>query len=150
MLEGDEVLVITQISIPQIKSALKPLDLSIRRFNDVGLFARIREWLWVRWSYPEAMFGEDIVAKTITIDNENMGELVAEAINALELCLSDVECVIVGPRQAMEADYQHMLKCREFGIELASGSNGPQGILGIRAKIVPWYDGVLVVPRTRA
>ena len=140
---------ITQISIPQIKPVLRPQDPGIRRFSSVGIFARIKKWLWIRWSYPAEIFGEDVTVKVATIDSENMGRLVATAVNALKLDLNDIEYVIMGSKQAAVLDYQHMLKCQEFSIPMAPGGigYGRNSIMGIRVRVVPWYDGVLVVPR---
>lgn len=115
------------------------------------MLPRLKRWLWTRWSTAAILMDEIASIKVIQIEEEKVGQLVSKAINELDLSLNEVESVIVGPKEARLAEYQHMIHCQEFNLPMSEGNpmQGIGSIAGLRVKIIPWFSGVLIVPKTR-
>lgn len=115
-----------------------------REFSDTGWLRCIKRWLWQKWSKP--YFPDRAAYRIVEIQHDEVIPLICEAINSLS-CVNvwDIECVIVGPEQCRLA----MGEIRSGGYGFSVEVGADLHVYHVPVRVVPWFDGVLVVPKRR-
>jgi len=126
----------------QIKRLLPPVPFinGERQFSAKGLLQSVKRWLWERWSDPAV--ATPFILEVVEIEREYITTLVANALNKENLHPRDVERVILGPDQYCKFRADMAPLC--FDVEV--GFNCEYAIFAVSVQMVPWFDGVLVVP----
>ena len=112
-----------------------------------GMLDRLRRWLWKRWS-KQAI--EEVVSyKHVRVNDDSFRKLICDAMNKGHMYPKDIERIIVGPEQIGYA-VEEMHQAFEFLCDVSVASPLERiHIYGIRIQMVPWFDGVLLLPREK-
>lgn len=112
-----------------------------------GWLDRIRRWLWMRWAAPSGKI--EYAYKRVHLSDEQFRSLIASAINKLGYRFRDIDRIIVGPSQLGYA-VEEFHAAFSFVMPTADGDgHGQLHIYNIPIQMVPWFDGVLVVPKEK-
>jgi hypothetical protein len=111
-----------------------------------GYLDRLRRWLFLRWSKP---YQEMVTAsKVVRINDDSFRKIVCDAINKMRMYPKDVERIIVGPAQIGYAlEELHHSFC--FTCDVRWNDLHISQIFGIQVQVVPWFDGVLLLPKDK-
>ncbi|KKL62987.1 hypothetical protein LCGC14_2179650 [marine sediment metagenome] len=114
-------------------------------FRKGGWFPKFREWLWWKWS--DRYFHPTRKIHCATIQHEKISKLVSEAMNRLGLRPSDIEYIVVGPKQAFDFEDQILQTTMNFATQVRIGYS--REVYGIKVRIIRGFDGILILPRER-
>jgi hypothetical protein len=109
------------------------------------LVTAIRQWLFNKIAEPSVYKRWH----TVSINTDDIIEMIRHAaISMRQIASSKGGKVYMGPEQFYRAANQATKNCGVLGFSFRSpmGIDGNTQILGFDVKVIPWMDGVLVVP----
>jgi hypothetical protein len=130
----------------QHKTTLKPLPEAYEFKPGTGWRRIVQRFCWDFLKRTEALVSASyevtVPHKDIVIDTGHLADKVVAAIRELELYYNEVEVVYVGLQDYME--FKRLL----FSSSTFTVTSFPEDkLFGIPVVMVPWMEGVLVVPK---
>jgi len=122
-----------------------PIAVDSREFKPPRYFRSLSRWLWNKLSSPVTT----TVAKRVTLQEENILDLIRKDHRNLEgIWRNEIRHVIVGPEQLFAIEDESWIKSsinfHPLNLELAN--NGQRKVFGLHIHVVPWFDGILLLP----
>lgn len=117
-----------------------------------------RKWYWFkvsliyRWCEPH----EETITRVepVRVSVDNIVEMITRQHDALHRIINKgCRHVIVGPRQMFELQRDCTVGCvgpMNFGVPLRIGVDGKIEVLGMQVHLIPWFDGVLLLPELKS
>jgi|GEM_PF-6804622 len=129
-----------QVLRPQRVTVPKPNG---KKFNKK--WGRAGEWVFDKFSEDDWTVTEEISIESVTLTPDKLLEEIQKQRYAIGMLYNkEVECVIVGRDFFNDAMYRAPFTVN-FPLEL----NGDSGlrIFDIPVRFIPWFDGLLIVPK---
>jgi hypothetical protein len=111
-----------------------------------GRFNRLRKWLFQKLSTPEMTQSYEM--KRAHYSGENLGELIAIAMNKQRLRLGDVQYAVVSTETAFHIEELFFERSMTIGVPMAEGR---LFIRDFPVVVLPTYTGkeILLIPKDR-